>query len=102
VARGWPWDWYWHPQVRPAYNEVTLAWAVFFGARLTLQALLIQSQNAALLAVFNIVSGWPATIALLVATYLYGLWRLQRLHGPSVEEFKTNAPPPWKGQTRGF
>ena len=22
-ARSWPWGWYWHPKVRPAYSEVT-------------------------------------------------------------------------------
>jgi len=27
---------------------------------------------------------------------------LKALHGPSVEEFKNNTPPPWKGQQRGF
>jgi hypothetical protein len=34
IARRWPLDWYWHPQVRPAYSEVTFAWAIFFAARL--------------------------------------------------------------------
>ncbi len=28
IARRWPPDWYWHPKVRPAYNEVTLASAI--------------------------------------------------------------------------
>jgi hypothetical protein len=102
LTRGWPTAWYWHPNVRPAYSEVTLAWAVFFAARLLLQAALMQTQNAALLAAFNILSGWPATIVLLVATYIYGQWRLERLHGPSVDEFKRNAAPPWVGQRRGF
>ena len=31
-----------------------------------------------------------------------GLWRLGNLGGPSVEEFKNGAPPPWQGQQRGF
>lgn len=102
VTRGWPWTWYRHERVLPAYNEVTLAWAAYFGVRVALQAILIQTENAALLAVFNIVSGWPATIALLVVTYIYGLWRLQHLRGPSVDEFKAAAAPPWQGQKRGF
>jgi uncharacterized membrane protein len=25
IARRWPLEWYWHPQVRPAYSEVTIA-----------------------------------------------------------------------------
>jgi len=102
IARRWPLDWYWHPKVRPAYNEVTLAWAVFFALRLGLQWSLFQGQAAGLLAVIQVVTGWPATIALLVVSYLYGTWRLRHLRGPSVEEFKAGAEPPWTGQRRGF
>jgi len=39
---------------------------------------------------------------LLVISYLYGTWRLRHLKGPSVEEFKAGAEPPWTGQRRGF
>jgi hypothetical protein len=102
IARRWPLDWYWHPKVRPAYNEVTLAWAVFFAIRLGLQWSLFQEQAAGLLAVIQVVTGWPATIALLVISYLYGTWRLRHLRGPSVEEFRAGAEPPWTGQRRGF
>jgi hypothetical protein len=52
--------------------------------------------------VLNILLGWPATILLLVVSYLYGTWRLQNLSGPSVEEFEQGAKPPWDGQRRGF
>jgi hypothetical protein len=102
IARRWPLDWYWHPRVRPAYNEVTLAWAVFFAVRLGLQWSLFQEQAAGLLGIIQVVTGWPATIALLVISYLYGTWRLRHLKGPSVEEFKAGAEPPWTGQRRGF
>jgi hypothetical protein len=102
LARSWPLDWYWHPKVRPAYNEVTLAWALFFAIRLLLQVSLFQGERAETLAVINVVTGWPATIALLAISYIYGTWRLQRLRGPSVEEFKAGADPPWTGQRRGF
>jgi hypothetical protein len=102
LARRWPLEWYWHPQVRPAYNEVTLAWAVFFALRLELQWSLFQEQAAELLAVIQVVTGWPATIALLVISYLYGTWRLRHLKGPSVEEFRAGVEPPWTGQRRGF
>jgi intracellular septation protein A len=102
LTRGWPMAWYWHPKVRPAYSEVTIAWAVFFAIRLGLQAALLDRHDATLLAAFNILSGWPATIILLIASYIYGQWRLEQLHGPSIEEFKLNAPPPWQGQKRGF
>jgi hypothetical protein len=102
VARGWPLDWYWHPQIQPAYNEVTLGWAAFFAARLAVQFVLFQGTQPEMLAVVNTIAGWPATIVLLAISYLYGLWRLQRLRGPSTEEFKLGAKPPWKGQRRGF
>lgn len=102
LARRWPLGWYWHPRVRPAYDEVTLAWAVFFGLRLALQIALFRRGSAVALAAAGFVTGWPATVALLAASYLYGLWRLRALGGPSVEEFRAGVPPPWGGQRRGF
>jgi hypothetical protein len=102
VARRWPLDWYWHPKVRPAYSEVTWMWVVFFGLRLLLQFSLFQEEAASLLGIVQFLTGWPATIVLLIISYLYGTWRLGTLGGPSVEEFKSSAGPPWEGQQRGF
>jgi hypothetical protein len=102
IARRWPRDWYWHPQVRPAYTEVTWFWTVFFGLRLLLEVVLFQEEAADLLAVVKVLTGWPATLVLLVVSYLYGTWRLRNLGGPSVEEFKDGTEPPWQGQRRGF
>ncbi|MFN8383087.1 MAG: DUF3159 domain-containing protein [Anaerolineales bacterium] len=102
IARRWPLDWYWHPQVRPAYSEVTFAWMLFFGARLLLQFSLFQNERVNVLAFTNFITGWPATILLLVFSYLYGTWRLVKLSGPSVDEFRNNTPAPWQSQRRGF
>jgi hypothetical protein len=102
IARRWPLDWYWHPQVRPAYSEVTWLWVAFFGLRLLLAFSLFQREATSALAVVQLVTGWPATIILLIISYLYGTWRLRNLGGPSVEEFKASAEPPWEGQRRGF
>ena len=102
LARRWPLDWYWHDQVRPAYSEVTAAWLIYFAAKLFWQVTLFQNNNVDELAFVNALTGWPATIALLVFSYLYGTWRLARLGGPSVEEFRNGAPAPWSGQRRGF
>jgi hypothetical protein len=102
VTRRWPLAWYWHPRVRPAYSEVTAAWAVFFALRLAVQWALFRGAAAGLLAIVQLLTGWPATIVLLVLSYLYGTWRLRHLHGPSVEEFSAGASPPWTGQRRGF
>jgi hypothetical protein len=102
LARRWPWDWYRHPRVRPAYTEVTWLWALYFGLRTLFQVDLFQEAATGPLALLNLILGWPGTIALLVVSYLYGTWRLQNLGGPSVEEFQSGATPPWDGQRRGF
>jgi hypothetical protein len=102
LARRWPLEWYWHPQVRPAYSEVTFAWTIFFGLSLFWQVILFQGHNVNQLSLVNALTGWPAMILLLVLSYLYGTWRLAQLRGPSVEEFRNNTPAPWQGQRRGF
>lgn len=102
LARRWPLDWYWHPRVRPAYNEVTVAWLIYFALRLFWQVTVFRNQDIGQLAWVNMLTGLPATILLLVVSYLYGTWRLVHLGGPSVEEFRNGTPPPWQGQRRGF
>ena len=102
IARRWPLGWYWHAKVLPAYNEVTIAWAVAFALRLAFQYLLYEQGAVTALGAVQVILGWPFTITLLIATYLYGIWRLGRLGGPSVEEFKAGMEPPWQGQKRGF
>mgnify|MGYP001046563284 CR=1 FL=1 len=102
LTRGWPLPWYWHPRVRPAYSEVTLFWAVGFGIRLGLEYWLYQQGAVNSLGAIRTILGWPYTILLLILSYLYGLWRLGNLGGPSVEEFQAGASEPWEGQKRGF
>ena len=102
LTRRWKLDWYWHPKVLPAYNEVTIIWAVAFAARLTFQFWLYQQDALNALGTAQILLGWPFIIILLIVSYLYGLWRLGQLKGPSVEEFKQGKSPPWEGQKRGF
>jgi hypothetical protein len=103
LTRGWALNWYWHPRVRPAYSEVTWLWALFFAAKLAVQMdVYLAGGSASRLAWINLWLGWPALVVLLVVSYVYGLWRLQRLQGPGLEEFVAGAPPPWKSQVRGF
>jgi hypothetical protein len=102
LARRWPLEWYWHTQVRPAYTEVTLIWTLFFVLRLWWQVALFQGQDTGQLALVNALTGWPATVVLLIISYLYGTWRLGQLQGPSVEEFRAGVPAPWQSQRRGF
>jgi hypothetical protein len=101
-ARRWPLDWYWHERVRPAYTEVTVVWLLYFALKLWWQASLFQANAVDELTLVNTLTGWPATIALLIFSYLYGTWRLAQLGGPSVDEFKNNSPAPWLGQRQGF
>lgn len=102
TARHWPLAWYLHPRVRPAYNEVTLAWSLLFAIRLVIYYIFYQREDTNTLVVLDFISGWPGTIALLLGSYLYGTRRLLKLGGPSVAEFEAGAQPPWKGQQRGF
>lgn len=102
LTRAWPKDWYWLPNIRPAYTEVTWMWVAFIASRLMAQYTLYQQDNASLLGWANVLLGWPVTIIVLVISYIYGIWRLTKLGGPSVDEFLSNQPAPWKGQKRGF
>jgi UPF0716 family protein affecting phage T7 exclusion len=73
-----------------------------FGLRLWGQVLLFRAEDPQRFAVFTTLGGWPATMVLLVLSYLYGTWRLRHLGGPSVDEFRNDVQPPWAGQQRGF
>ena len=102
LTRRWPLPWYWHPRVRPAYSEVTLFWGVGFAARLGLEYWLYLEGAANSLGLIRTLMGWPYTILLLIISYLYGVWRLGILAGPSVDEFNAGKAQPWDGQKRGF
>jgi hypothetical protein len=102
LTRGWHLDWFWRVDVKPAYREVTWFWVLFFGLRLSLQVYLYLQGEAGTLAWANTLLGWPVTILVLVGSYVYGIWRLRKLCGPSVEEFEEGKDPPWEGQKRGF
>ncbi|CAN5865389.1 DUF3159 domain-containing protein [soil metagenome] len=84
----WPLAWYWHPRVRPAYSEITWAWAALYLAKAAVQAVLVEQRAVGVLAVVRIATGWPAFALLLVGTYAYVTWRLDRLGAPEVAEFR--------------
>ncbi len=102
ITRGWPIDWYWHPQVRPAYAKATLLWVGFFGSRTAVQWRLFLDGEVEWLGAVRVVLGWPALFGLLVATYVLGRRWLTELDGPSVDEFEAGVAPPWEGQAAGF
>jgi uncharacterized membrane protein len=102
LTRAWPVEWYWQPNICPAYREVTWMWVAFIAARLAAQFLLYLQGNASLLGWANVLLDWPVTIIVLILSYIYGTWRLAKLRGPSVEEYLVHQPSPWKGQKKGF
>ena len=102
ITRRWPKDWYWHKQVRPAYSEVTLIWALAFGLRTGFETWLVTQSAVNAAGLVKIMLGWPYTISILILSYLYGSWRLKILAGPSIEEYQMGKSPPWEGQKRGF
>jgi hypothetical protein len=102
LTRSWPLDWFWRNDIKPAYVEVTWFWALILLGRLVIQVMLYLAGDPARLAWANVLLGWPVTIPILIFTYIYGLWRLRRLGGPGVEEYRAGTTPPWQGQTRGF
>ena len=102
LTRNWPVEWFKREDVAPAYKEVTIFWALFFFVRVVVETYLFLTSTPEALAWAEIFLGIPVTIALLVITYMYGIWRLNRLNGPGVDEFIEGKEPPYKGQTRGF
>ncbi|PKK88976.1 MAG: hypothetical protein CVV62_01630 [Tenericutes bacterium HGW-Tenericutes-7] len=102
LTRGWKLDWFWRKDVKPAYREVTILWAVFFLMRTIIQVTLFLSDNVNALVWANTIMGLPVTIAVLTVSYVYGIWRLRNLKGPGIDEFLENKTAPFRGQTRGF
>ena len=102
ISRGWPLGWFWRPDIRPAYSEVTLFWFFFFTLRWVFQFSLYLSDQLSSLALWNVVLSAPAIVIVLIFSYLYGMARLRHLGGPSVEEYLTDQAPPYRGQRRGF
>lgn len=102
LSRGWPIKWYFRKDIFPAYFEVSIIWSLLLLLRLAVRYFIYTQQTALIIAISNLLLGWPLNVGVLVLSYIYGIWRLRRLKGPSVEEFIQNKPSPWKGQTKGF
>lgn len=102
LSHGWSMEWYNREDIKPAYREVTLIWLCLISIRLLIQIKLYSSDGLTGIAVFNVLLSTPATLLVLIGSYVYGLWRLNQLNGPSVEEFEQQLPQPWLGQKKGF
>lgn len=102
IVRGWPIEWYWRHDVVPAYREVTFFWSALLFIRLILQTVLFYTNEVITLAWVTSILGRPITILVLILSYIYGVWRLKRLGGPGVEEYRQSKERPWAGQKKGF
>jgi hypothetical protein len=102
VSRGWEFDWFLRGDIKPAYREVTIVWALLFLGRMSLQIFLYTRGNLTELGFASILLGFPTTLTVLIATLIYGIWRLKRLGGPGIDEFREGKNPPWEGQKKGF
>lgn len=102
LTRGWPIEWYLRDDIRPAYRNVTIMWAVYFMLRLIIQVPLFLMGEFSLYFYINSILGWPMNIVLLISTYVLGIKGLRKLSGPSVEEFLNGKKPPFEGQKKGF
>jgi hypothetical protein len=81
VLRAEP-GWTDHPAVRRTMNELTLAWALLFGVRGAVYAVLILSGKVGWLAAASIVMGWPAFALFIFGSYRLGPRRIAQLGGP--------------------
>ncbi len=102
LTRGWPMAWFMRKDVKPAYREVTIIWTLLLAFRLLVQILLFRGRNLSQMLWISTLMGTPATIVILILSYIYGIWRLQRLGGPGVEEYMEGKEKPWHGQRKGF
>lgn len=102
LSRGWEMAWFLRKDVKPAYVEVTLVWSVLFLIRMVLQLRLYLGGDLLKQAWMNTLLGAPATLTVLILSYVYGIWRLKKLGGPGIDEFRDNKEPPFRGQVKGF
>jgi hypothetical protein len=102
LTRGWPLEWFWRDDIKPAYREVTVFWALMFSLNTTALWLLYLNASFTDLALVTTLLGLPFIFIVLIVTYVYGMWRLKQLQGPSVDEFLNHKKAPFRGQRKGF
>jgi uncharacterized membrane protein len=102
LTRGWTLNWFWRKDIIPAYREVTYLWTAFFLIRTIIQIVLFIENDVNALLWTSTIMGLPATFLILTISYVYGIWRLNRLGGPGIDEFDAKKLPPYRGQNRGF
>lgn len=102
LSRGWAFDWFLRADIKPAYQEVTIAWTILVLIRMILQIIFYQRGDLSELGWASILLGFPATLSVMILTLIYGIWRLKKLGGPGIHEYEAGKQPPWEGQKKGF
>ncbi len=102
LYRGWPREWFWRDDVRPAYSHVSWYWFWYFAIRGTVSAWLFATEQVEVLAVWKSLTSWPTILPLFYFTYRIGVKRRNALGGPNVEEYLAGAEPPFVGGQRRF
>ena len=102
ITRGFPIPWFFRKDIYPAYWEVTILWLIYLTLRGSIEIAFYLRGNIAGLVWFTTLAGVPMLIAVLIMSYVYGMWRLRGLKGPSVDEFIAGKEPPFEGQKKGF
>jgi hypothetical protein len=100
--RRWPLQWYWRDDVRPAYSHVSWYWFWYFTIRGAVSLWLFSVEQPEVLAVWKTLTSWPTLLPLFYLSYRVGVDRRDRLAGPSVEEYRAGAVPPFAGGQRRF
>ncbi|MDJ0665285.1 MAG: DUF3159 domain-containing protein [Acidimicrobiia bacterium] len=102
LYRGWPREWFWRDDVRPAYSHVSWYWFWYFAIRGGVSAWLFAVGQVELLAIWKSITSWPTIIPLFYLTYRIGVKKRNALNGPNVDEYLAGAEAPFVGGQRRF
>ena len=102
LYRGWPREWFWRDDVRPAYSHASWYWFWYFAVRGLVSLWLFSIEQVELLLVWKTITSWPTIIPLFYLSYRRGVAKRDSLGGPSVAEHLAGAEPPYVGGQRRF
>ena len=100
--RGWPREWFWRDDVRPAYSHASWYWFWYFAVRGSVSLWLYTIGQVELLALWKTITSWPTILPLFYLSYKAGVAKRDALNGPSVAEHLAGATPPYVGGQRRF
>ena len=102
IYRGWPRDWFWRDDVRPAYSHASWYWFWYFAIRGLVSLWLFSNGWVEILALWKTLTSWPTIVPLFYFSYRNGVAKRDSLEGPNVVEHLAGAEPPYIGGQRRF